>query len=408
MKNKKKPVEASITNAVNNGLADALLPNQSFGLGAQLSQLDTMFKNNRNYLVSNQRQLLSQVYCEHGLIQTVVNVPVDDAMRGGFHLSSKQLSEDELKELQTFQKRQADLAKFGEAMKWNRLFGGGALIIITGQDWLTPLDITKIAEGEEVSFKAVDMWELYSDRQNIDETSKLELTPDQNGFYTYYSQKIHKSRVMILKGLSAPSFVRPRLRGWGLSVVESVVRSINQYLKAADLSFEVLDEFKLDIFKIKNLSNTLLAPNGTEKIRQRVSLANSQKNYQNALTMDAEDDYMQKQLSFSGLSEVMAGIRMQVACDLRMPLTKIFGISAAGFSSGEDDIENYNAMVESEVREKAHFDLLKIAEIRCQQLFGFVPDDLSGEFKPLRVLSSEQEENVKTLKFNRLLASAML
>ncbi len=42
-------------------------------------------------------------------------------------------------------------------------------------------------------------------------------------------------------------------------------------------------------------------------------------------------------------------------------------------------------------------------EIKCQKLFGFIPDDLSIEFKPLRVLSAEQEENVKTQKFNRVL-----
>jgi hypothetical protein len=38
-------------------------------------------------------------------------------------------------------------------------------------------------------------------------------------------------------------------------------------------------------------------------------------------------------------------------------------------------------------------------------LFGIIPTDMSIDFKPLRILSSEQEENVKTQKFNRLLAA---
>jgi hypothetical protein len=42
-------------------------------------------------------------------------------------------------------------------------------------------------------------------------------------------------------------------------------------------------------------------------------------------------------------------------------------------------------------------------EIKCQKLFGFIPDDLRINFKPLRILSAEQEENVKTQKFTRLL-----
>ncbi len=146
-----------------------------------------------------------------------------------------------------------------------------------------------------------------------------------------------------------------------------------------------------------------MSPNGTQAVQQRVQLANWQKNYQNAVVMDAEDDWDHKQLSFAGLAEAMGQIRMQVAADMRMPMTKLFGISAAGFNSGEDDIEVYNAMVESQVRGKLKYDLLRMLEVKCQKLFGFVPDDLTLAFKPLRVMSSEQEENVKTQKFTRLI-----
>lgn len=388
---------------ISNGLQDALFDNSPATLGAQLSQADTLFKNNRWYLVSNMRQLLSQIYVEHGLVQTVVDLPIDDGLRGGVTITSKQLSDDQIDELQTRLERENDIGTVGQALKWNRLFGGAAVIILTEQDPLTPLEMDAISENSTLEFRAVDMWELFYDKQNTEESTsqiKLDTTPE---YYNYYGQKIHKSRVMKMKGLEAPSFVRPRLRGWGFSVVESLVRSINQYLKSTDLTFEVLDEFKLDIFKIKNLSNTLVEKNGAEKIRQRTALANKQKNYQNAMTMDAEDDYVQKQLSFAGIAETMVGIRMQIASDLRMPLTKIFGISAAGFSSGEDDIENYNSMVESTVREKCKFDILRVIEMRCQQMFEFVPDDLKIKFQPLRILSAEQEENVKTQKFNRLM-----
>jgi hypothetical protein len=61
---------------------------------------------------------------------------------------------------------------------------------------------------------------------------------------------------------------------------------------------------------------------------------------------------------------------------MRMPLTKLFGISAAGFNSGEDDIEVYNAMIESEIRGKLKYDLLRMVEIKCQKLFSMVPDDI--------------------------------
>lgn len=368
---------------------------------AAVENVGTIFKNLRWYLISNMRQVLNQAYAEIGLIQTICDVPVDDALRGGVQIKSAQLEEKQIEELTASLDRDDDLNTIGQSAKWNRLFGGAGVIILTNQDPETPLEIEQIGPGEPLEFRAVDMWELFWDKQNVEGFDPT-IQQENFEFYSYYGEKIHKSRVMTLKGLTAPSFIRPRLRGWGLSVVEILVRSINQYLKSTDLAFEVLDEFKIDVYKIAGLAQALASPVGAEAIKRRVQIANWQKNYNNALTMDKEDEWDHKQLSFAGLGDAMMQIRMQVASDMRMPLTKLFGISAAGFNSGEDDIEVYNAMVESQVRNKIKYIILRVLEIKCQQMFGFIPDDLSITFKPLRYMSSEQEENVKTQKFTRL------
>ena len=404
---------------VQNGLAGALFGNGA-GIGGgfnpfgfpfnqgnanvpTIENVGTLFDNLRWFFVSNDRQLLCQMYVEFGLVQTIVDVPVDDALRGGITIKSKQLEESQLEELENALDRNDDLNTAGQAAKWNRLFGGAGILILTDQDPETPLDISRISVNDNVEFRAVDLWELFWDMQNTQGYDPS--TQDENfEFYTYYGSKVHKSRVMRLKGQLAPAFLRPRLRGWGFSVVEALVRSINQYLKATDLAFEVLDEFKIDIFKIKNLNSTLFSPGGEEKIRKRVSIANTEKNYNNALTMDSEDDWDHKQLSFAGLGDAMQQIRMQVASDMRMPLLKLFGIGAVGLNaSSEDEIEVYNSMVESQVRNKIKYYILKIIEIKCQELFGFVPDDLSLEFKSLRVMSAEQEMNVKKSKSDILM-----
>jgi uncharacterized protein len=370
--------------------------------GPAISDINTVFGNLRWYLISNLRQVLSQMYVEYGVIKTIVDVPVDDAFRKGIKVISKQLSEQQVQELHVAIDQDNDIGVYAQATKWNRLFGGAGVITLTGQDWEIPLDINAIEKDALIGFRAADMWELYGDRQNL-ENGEGNLEDVHSEFYSYYGRKIHKSRIHMMKGLEAPSFVRPRLRGWGFSIVETLLRSINQYLKTSDLTFEVLDEFKVDYYKFKGLVNTLLSPNGFQTVQQRIRNTNAQKNFNNAVVMDSEDDFQQKQISFQGIAETMTQIRMQVACDLRMPMTKIFGISSAGFSSGEDDIENYNAMVEGEVRAKAKRGLINMIEIRCKQLFDFVPDDITIEFESLRILSSEQEENVKNQKFSRLL-----
>lgn len=422
---------------LNNNMADVLGIGSGGDIGcdffSQLSQLDTLYKNQRWGLISNQRQLVSQMFVEHGLVRTVIEVPADDAFRGGLDITTKQLNEEQIKKLQTVLETKDDIGKYCQAVKWKRLYGGAAVILITDQDPSLPLNLKELEGDKFTNFLPVDMWELNNptfhtedrklrpdhDEDDVDDTDDT-LTPTSSedsvpveklsfttrkGCFDYYGQKVHKSRLRIMKGVEAPSFLRPRLRGWALSELEDLVRSINQFLKSTNLTFEVLDEFKLDIFKIKGLKDYMLSTKGQAAIAARVAMANQQKNYQNALTMDSEDDHLSKQLSFTGLAEVMTGIRLQVACDMRMPLTKIFGMSAAGFNSGEDDIENYNSMVESRIRSKSKPDLLWMVKIRCKQLFGIIPSDLSIAYKPLRVLSSIDEESVKDKKHARLIAT---
>lgn len=387
-----------------NGLTEALLgfglPNQN-GQGVQLSQTATLFRNMRWYLVSNMRQPLSQAYVEIGLIQAIVNIPVDDALRGGVEVNSKQLSGEQLEVLAArIEKQEVVTGSANQAGRWNRLFGGAGIVINTDQNPIEPLKIDTLKQGDRVEFIPCDMWELFYNKQAYD---GLSFGNQQAVFknYDYYGVNFDKSRVLDMRGIEAPSLIRPRLRGWGCSVVEILIRSINQYLKANDLIFEVLDEFKIDVYRLQSLASTMMEAGGENRVQNRIQRMNLLKNYQNAIVMDKEDEFSQKELTFTGIAETMDGIKKYISSEMRIPMSKLFGIGSQGFSSGEDDIENYNAMVEGQVRTKIKYPILKMVEILCQVEFGFVPSDLKIEFKPLRVLSSEQEESVKNAKFAR-------
>ena len=393
-----------LSNSLSSLLSNLTMGTEMSGAGTQLSQLGTIFKNLRYNLLSNHRQTLSEMYVEHGIVQTLVDQPVDDAFSSGFDIITDQLSQEEKEEVLVYLEKNKVTAVIKQAMKWARLYGGGAVIILTKQDPSKPLNLDRIYDFSDVRFKSADMWELYNDAQNL-QNGENPLEDDKTEFYNYYGIKVHKSRVLIVSGKEAPAFIRPRLRGWGMSELERLVRSLNQYLKNQDVVFELLDEAKVDVYGVQGMNSALLSATGTNKIAQRIQMANQLKNYQNAITMDAEDTYEQKQMSFSGLDGMLVQIRQGVAADLKMPVTKLFGVSSAGFNSGEDDIENYNSMIESEIRAKSKYIVIEAISIVCKKLFDFIPDDLMIEFSPLRILSAEQQENVKDKQFERIMRS---
>lgn len=365
----------------------------------QNSRLDTMFVNTRWALVTNFRSILSEAYAEFGIVQTLVDQPVSDAFRTGYIVKTDQLDDSQKRKLYYYIERNRINEIIMEAFNWSRLFGGSGIIINTDQKPDTPLDYSKITEDSPLEFLAADMWELYTDIPMWNPWENM----SQASTYNYYGMRLNRSRVLPIMGKKPPSFIRNRLRGWGMSELERVVRSINSYLKNQDLIFELLDEAKVDVYQLNGFNTAMLTSQGTRVAEKRVQTANTLKSYLNALVLDTSDKYEQKQLSFNGLSDILNQIRQGVAADLKMPLTKLFGVSAAGFNSGEDDIENYNSMIESEVRSKAKPVVVSVLEVICQKLFGFIPDDMNIEFKSLRILSAEQEENMKNSKFNRLI-----
>lgn len=348
------------------------------------------YDNAYNPLTLN-RILLTQSYMTHGVIQTVVNQPVEDALRGGVELHSDELDAEDIEDFQEYLRQNEILQTVKMARFWARLYGGAGIIINTDQDPKTELNEEQIGPKTPLAFIAADRWELTLGYVNPD---MFELP------YNYYGQTINKTRVIRTQGIAAPSFLRQRLQGWEMSVLECMIRQIQLYTKAEDMIFELIDEAKIDVMKIDGYNSSGLSPEGQRKTNQRLEAANQTKNYRRMLVMDKEDDWAQKQLTFSGIGELLNQIRIGQAASCKIPMAKLYGLSAAGFNSGEDDIENYNAIVEGIERHAIH-DILTVMLPLCARQFFGREVSFRIKFKALRVLSAEQEENVKAMKTQR-------
>lgn len=335
---------------------------------------------------------LSYAYKQYGFLQTAIDQPVEDAFRGEVALDSATLSTEELEELKQTMEDEGDWENIKEAQKWGRLFGGGLLIANTEQPTEKTLN-EKALYGSRLEFIPSDRWE------------SVMVDPEAGALYSnfeYHGKIVDRSRVSLALGKRAPYYVRMRLQGWGLSFFEQTLPPLVQYLKSQNVMLELLDENKIDILKIKNLATTLMSKNGTEAIKRRVDCAAANKNYKSMLVMDSEDDYEQKQLNVGGFADLSKEIRIMIASYLRQPVSKLWGTGSSGFSSGEDDLENYNAMIESEIRPQTLRMVKWVVDLRCMQLFGRKVPDLTIRWQPLRVLTGLEEQEKQDRIFNNV------
>jgi len=250
------------------------LYNAGFGYN-QLSQTDTMIYNNRWYLLSNNRQLLSELYVEHGIIGTLIDQPVDDGFSQGFEVKTGQYSADDIEQIMVYCEKYGVIEQVMQAIKWARLFGGGAVLILTEQDPSTPLDLEKINPNSKLAFKAVDLWELYYSAQAynnfIDIYDDEKLDAAGIDYYNYYGIQVHHSRACCALKASKRLALCASPARLGMSAVEPVVRSFNQYLKNNDVIFELLDEAKVDVYKMEGFNSSLASNGGTDMIAKRAA-----------------------------------------------------------------------------------------------------------------------------------------
>ena len=369
------------------------------------------------------RVTLSYAYMTFGLIQRLINRPVKDALKDGFTVKTSELDKDDLNQLMHELKRNrkrdrgralarptqnmswqasndfgnSDLGSVGKTTAWARLYGGAGLIVNTAQDFRLPLDPTKITKDTPLEFIDADRWELIMSQTNIWDDKNP--TP-----FCYYGLPLHKSRVVKVLGTEAPSYIRIRLQGWGMSAIECCVRSLQAQIKFEELVFELLDEAKIDVYKILGFTSSLMSADGLERAKARILQGNRLKNYHNAVVMDKEDDYDQKQLGtiFSGLSTLWEQLRFNICADTGFPMEVLFGVPSTGFSGGEGSIKSYNRLVEATRTDEIEPLLCEVVDLRCLQMFGFIPD-YTIEWPELAEIPATEQEQVKSAKQTRVM-----
>lgn len=264
---------------------------------------------------------------------------------------------------------------FNSALSWASLMGDSLIVAVTDCDdklIASRLDLN----GEDiVKFLVFRKGEYTPDSNVITDIRSSRFGEPVTYQITIGSQqlKFHHSRCCRTK-LGRHS-LKDRAK-FGTSDLQAPYEHIKTFDAAILSTGDTIQDANVDVIFVPNMNNQIAA-NQEDKVREYARVMKEAKSSTGLLLIDAgtpeaQGRYEQKNAQFGGLSDVITKMATVLAGALDRPITVLFGQSASGFSSGEEDNKAYyetiNSMQESRLRPMQDFvdqfilDKLSIAE----------------------------------------------
>lgn len=151
-------------------------------------------------------------------------------------------------------------------------------------------------------------------------------------------------------------------------------------------------EANVDTIKVKGLK-AALASAQCDNVTERYRMFGMMKSLVNLGLLDAEsEEYERNSISFSGLSQIMEQFMVWTAGAAEMPVTELWGQSAAGLSStGEGDLKTYHGTIKGKQDGQMRLDLEALDKVLIRSALGEYPDDIEFEWNPLAQTSGIEQ-----------------
>ena len=318
---------------------------------------------------------LSTLYSDSWIIRKFIDGGATDMTRLNREISTE-LTTDETKAFEAANRR---LGVFGireEMMSWVSLYGDAMVVAVTDAENLAePLDI---AVENIKRFIVLDKSAYTFELNNFED----DITSPNFGKPRLYrinvganETLIHNSRVCRIEAGKRSVKERNTAQGrYGRSDVQGIYQPLLTYLATAINISDIVDQSKTDVLSIQGF-NAAIAAGREDEFVAAAEAMRSIRSSTDALFVDATAQYEQKEMTFAGLVEILKAQRDDLAGACNRPLTRLFGQSASGFASGEEDNQNYYETIAS----------LQESRLRPLDDFldRFVLDDLNMKFEHL-------------------------
>lgn len=348
---------------------------------------------------------ITALYRENWIVGRIVDIVAEDMVKNWYSIKS-QISPESKKKILRLEAKTGVRAKVLEGLKWGRLYGGAAaIIVIEGQEDMLdqPLNYDLIMPGSFKGLIIVDRWSGISPSSELVEN----ISDPDFGLPKYYTVaddafglgiKVHHSRVIRFSGRPLPNIEEQSEQYWGTSELERVYSELKKYDNTGYNIAALVFSANLKVYQMEGFDQLgTLNPRSLNDLYQVLMLMNWMRSSQGMQVIGQKDTFSTHQYSFAGLSDVYEMFMLDVSGAAAIPVTKLFGRSPAGMNAtGESDMANYYDSIEEQQEATLRPMLDRLLPIMCISEFGAIPDDLEFEFEPVRRASEEEKKNILT------------
>lgn len=363
--------------------------------------------------ISRNRVMLEWIHRGSWLGGVAIDIVADDMTRKGIDYITE-LKPDDQERIDSCITRYGVWSSLNETVKWGRLYGGSlAVMLIDGQDLRTPLRLESIGPGQFKGVLALDRWMVEPSLEDL----VTEYGPHL-GLPKYYrvqqnapalrGQAIHHSRIALRhEGIQLPYQQRMTENLWGVSVLERLYDRMVAFDSASTGAAQLVYKSYLRTLSVKGLREIVA---GNEKaltgLLKQVEMMRRFQGMEGITLIDAEDNFeIQGHQAFSGLSDALTQFGQQLSGALQIPLTRLFGQSPSGFSTGDADLQLYYDSINQQQQRTMYHGVTMIYKAAAASEGVKLPDNFAIKFASLWDMDDKEKSEVAKSNSDAVLAA---
>lgn len=326
---------------------------------------------------------------QNGLIRAGVEMRGDEMTRKWGELSRKGDNDSNDEQQEKLDKLTQEMDKwkvrelFRSASCLCGYMGGCLLFIDTGEDNLANpliLDSMTFAPDTFKGFRLIEPYLVTPGGYNS--TNPMREDYFKPSLWYVQGIPVHSSRLIYFAENKLTSLLKPAYNFFGLPLAQKVIDAVAHYTENREAAGRLLQKYSVTILKT-NMED-VLSGGFDQALKNRIQYFVQNRSNDGCAAIDKDmEDLVIQTTSLAGVTDIVRQSMEYVAAMFCEPVTKMWGLSPNGFSSGDVELQNHYDNIKAQQEKMFGEPIRRVIRVLQQNLYGEIDDSIIFNFLPL-------------------------